>query len=90
MKSKLGKLNKTDFIKTLIMFIISTVIGGVTGVLTEYLTIIQSGEIFDFMNALFIAGLTMLVTILTYIGKNLGSNSEDKILKKEKNPKSIM
>ena len=82
-KSKIGRMNGSDWKKTLIMFILSTLLGSVTGVLTEYLNAIQSGNPFNLTNALVIAAIGAGITILTYISKNVFSNSNDQFMKKE-------
>ena len=74
MKSKLFRLDKNDFIKGLIVTV-------VTAVLTALLKVIETGGLeFNMANAKVIATVAITAGI-SYILKNFASNSEDKILK---------
>ena len=75
----IGKWHPNDFIKGLIVAVISALI---TGLITS----IQQGHLLPDVNGFKqIAGVG-LIAGLGYLGKNLGTNSNDQFLTKEPNP----
>jgi len=74
MQSTLFTLNTTDFIKGLLMAVLSTVITIV------YQTVEAGSLIFDWTAI----GTMALTTALAYIMKNLFTNSQGQLFKKEK------
>ena len=75
MKSRFFNLNTKDFIKGLIVAIL-------TGVLTFLNNALISYHIVD-MQLIKQTGIAALIGFLSYIIKNLFTNSKDEILKKE-------
>lgn len=73
MKSKLFKLNATDLLRGLIVAV-------VTAILTGLYDLVQSGGTLS-MKAVFIPGI---LAMLSYLIKNLFTNSNDQVLKSEK------
>jgi hypothetical protein len=74
MKSKLGGLFKNDFVKGFILVILTTM-------MTIIVQTLQAGSLtFDWQ----MIGMTTLTAGLSYILKQLGTNSDGKFLTKEK------
>ena len=74
MQSTLFTLNSTDFIKGLLMAVLSTVITIV------YQTVEAGSLVFDWTAI----GTMAITSALAYIMKNLFTNSQGKLFKKEK------
>ena len=75
MKSKLFTLNVRDFLKGLLVAVL-------TAVITFAYEAIQTGELFS-MAALKKMGLVALGAMLAYLLKNLFTNSQDEVLTPE-------
>jgi hypothetical protein len=76
MKSKLFKLDWKDLCKSIVVFFLTSVISGLY-------TLSTTGNIFDWNKISGILGVSLTATI-SYLLKNLATNSEDEILKAEK------
>lgn len=72
MKSKLFNLNKSDFYKGLIVAVI-------TAFLTAFYDLIASGGSITLKNVL----IPTILALLSYLIKNLFTNSQDQVLSKE-------
>jgi hypothetical protein len=76
MKSKLFKLDLKDFGKSIVVFFLTSLISGLY-------TLSTTGNIFDWQSIQGILGISLTATI-SYLLKNLATNSNDEILKTEK------
>lgn len=81
MNSIFGKLNSADFLKGLIITILSTVLTGAITALNEYLS---TGTALPDAKGWQVIGLAGVSAGIAYLIKNLGTNSEGKLLTKEK------
>ena len=75
MKSKLWKVNFKDLAKSIVLFFLTTLVGGLY-------ELTQTGNLFDWPAIQSILGVALTATI-GYLLKNLITNSNDKILKSE-------
>jgi len=81
--SKFLSLATQDWLKAFWMFLISTVVSIVGDALLQAFT--SGSYSFDAIHWKQI-GAAILVAVITYIQKNLLTNSDDKFLKKDKEP----
>ena len=72
----IGQWHPTDFIKGLYIAIISAV-------LTTVITMVQQGHLIPDANGWKQIGGVVMIATMTYLGKQIGTNSQDKFLAKE-------
>jgi len=82
-KAAFMSLGKSDWVKTLIMLVLSTITGLILDAIVQQMG--AGTYCFECIHWKQI-GFAVLTVVLTYIQKNLGTNSEDKFGKKEPKP----
>ena len=80
MNSLFGKLNSADFLKGLLLTVLTTILAGTVSALNAYLTTGTALPDAKGWEVIILAGVSAGVA---YLLKNLGTNSQGKLLTKE-------